>query len=65
MGSFDDIITTMVSAKKIICDIDTVTTKNLAPGSNTFTFSAIKSTGRNISAIPTGNEGAISAALGT
>lgn len=65
IGNFADIITTIVSAKNIICEIETETTKNLACGSSTGTFSAINSTGKNISAIPTGKLAAMSAALGT
>jgi len=40
-------------------------TTYLAPISSNSTLSAINNTGKNISAIPTGREGAISTALGT
>ena len=58
-------MTTTVSDRKIIWTIDNAVMKYLAPISITSILSAIKSTGRNISAKPTGIEGAISCALGT
>ena len=64
-GSLVASITVPVSEKKMICTMETMHKKHRADSDRVAVFSEISSTGRNISAMPTGMEGAMAAASGT
>ena len=67
IGDFVASITVAVSEKKIICTIDTrhTNTRAFMLMATLAAVPFITRTGRNISAIPTGIDGAIAAASGT
>lgn len=65
IGDFVASITVAVSEKKMICTIETSVTNTLAGSLIKVIFVPITRTGKNISAIPTGIEGAISETSGT